>query len=130
MKTAVLCVALLVLLQTLLGLAVVACRWKYKKAAGCIDDPRHMMFRIRTAFNNCSEWHPMLMISMLLLQFYGTHAWTVWLGPVVVAGRWLTVVGLTIAPIVKPNAYRAIGGLLTMGVSLLYAILLLTEYFQ
>lgn len=72
------------------------------------------MFRIRTAFSNCAEWHPVLMALLLVLPMGGSPKWAIWLNPLAVAGRYLLVCGLVTAPIVKPNALRFSGAAITV----------------
>jgi uncharacterized membrane protein YecN with MAPEG domain len=129
MKTAILCVASLALIQTLLGLAVSVCRWKYRMSAGCPDDPNHPMFRIRTAYDNCSEWHPQFMVLMPLIAIAGGPAWSIWVYPAVVSARLLVVAGLVTFPVVKPNIYRFSGAALTYLTSLTLVFLLFWSYF-
>lgn len=129
MKIAVLCIAVLAMLQTCLGLTVSMLRRKYKISSGCPDDPAHMLFRVRTAFNNCAEWHPILMILMVLLSFYAGEKWVIFLYPVVVTGRCFHVMGLVSAPITKPNMSRLLGATLTYLTCLVMAILLVKGVF-
>jgi len=130
MKIAILCVCFLALIQTFLGLAVSFCRRRYKLSAGCPDDPAHPMFRIRTAFSNCAEWHPMFMALMLLNGMYVGQAWTIWLYPAVIAARCFLVAGLVTAPMNRPNAFRLIGATLTFLLALILVGLLLSNFFS
>ena len=125
MKIAIVCVAILALLQAFLGLAVSGCRWKYRVSSGCPDDPAHPMFRLRTAFTNCAEWHPVLMALMLTNGMYAAQRWAVFLYPAAVVARWLLVSGLLIAPIKKPNIWRFSGAALTYLLVILFSVLLL-----
>ncbi|HIB63840.1 MAG TPA: MAPEG family protein [Phycisphaerales bacterium] len=123
MKIAVFCVAVLALLQALLGCVVSFFRRKYRISAGCPDDPAHPLYRLRTAFSNCAEWHPILIALMLLSGMYASQKWSIWLYPAVVAGRCFHVLGLVAHPLHRPNATRVVGAtltyLLTIGLSLL-----------
>lgn len=127
MKIAVLCVAALAVLQTTLGLAISICRWKYRISVGSPDDPTHPIFRIRTAFGNCAEWHPMLMAMMLVNGMYAGPAWVLWLYPTVVAARCLLILGLTTAPVTRPNPARFLGALGTYILAFLLAGLLINS---
>lgn len=130
MKIAIFSVAVLALIQTVLGLTISALRWKYRISAGMPDDPAHPLFRVRTAFSNCAEWHPLLMALLLVLPMAGGPPWSIWLGPLAVAARCLQVTGLATFPVVKPNFFRFTGTALTFLVSLLMIVLLIVPFFQ
>ena len=118
MKIAVLCVAVLAILQIVLGLAISVCRWKFRISVGGPDDLKHPLFRLRTAFSNCAEWHPLLMALMLTNGMYAGGMWVLWLYPSAVAARCLLILGLTTASLGKPNAARFLGALGTYIISL------------
>ena len=125
MKIAILSVAILALIQTLLGIAVSVCRRKFRISSGCPDDPKHLLFRVRTAFSNCAEWHPVFMALLLVQPMRGGPSWAVWLGPAVVAARCLMIVGLVTFPLHKPNMFRVLGAGSTYFCALVLSLLLL-----
>lgn len=125
MKIAILSVAVLAFMQTILGLAVSACRWKYKVSCGCPDDPKHVMYRIRTAYTNCAEWHPLLTGLMLVNGMYASKPWALWLYPGVVAARCMLIAGLTTAPLDRPNGMRFVGAAGTFALSFVLSGLLI-----
>jgi len=124
-KIAIISVCFLALIQTLLGLAVSLCRRKYKVSCGCPDDPAHILFRVRTAFQNCAEWHPLFMALMLVLPMAGSAPWTIWLNPLVVGARCLLVAGLVTEPLHKPNNLRVMGAAFNYVLALAFAALVL-----
>jgi len=109
MKIAILCTAFLALLQLGLALSISAMRRKFRISVGAPDDPDHPLSRTRTAFSNCAEWHPILIVLMLVLQMSGAPSWSIWLSPLVVAVRYLMVVGLVTFPNTRPNGVRVVG---------------------
>lgn len=127
MKIAILCTAVLALLQAFLGLAVSACRWKYRVSSGCPEDPKHLMYRIRTAYTNCCEWHPVLIALMVLSAWNLANAWVLWLYQGVVAARCLLIAGLTTAPLHKPNMMRFLGAAATYLLVIILSVLLITN---
>jgi uncharacterized membrane protein YecN with MAPEG domain len=88
------------------------------------------MFRIRTAYANCCEWHPLFMALMLVHGMYGDMGWTIWLYPAVVAARCFLVAGLVTAPIKKPNSFRLVGATMTYLLSLGLTALILSNFFS
>ena len=128
MKIAILCVAVLALIQTVLGICVSACRRKYGISAGCPDDPAHMLFRVRTAFSNCAEWHPLLSLLMLLNGYQSGQKWLIWLYPGVVAARCLLIMGLVTAPIKRPTTSRFLGAGLTYLLAIVLSLKLLSNF--
>lgn len=130
MKTAILCVAILALMQICLGLAISACRWKFKKSVGTPDDPGHIMKRISTAYSNCAEWHPMLYALLLIQPMSGGPAWAIWFGPLVVTARCLAVTGLVTFTLERPNPFRFVGAATTYVCSLALAILLVITHIK
>lgn len=128
MKIAILCTAFLALLQLGLALAISVLRGKHKVMFGAPEDPKHSLYRVRTAFSNCAEWHPLLIALMLVLQMGGGPGWSIWISPVVVLARYLLVVGLTTFPLHKPNVLRFLGALLTYALTLLLCALILHSY--
>ena len=128
MKLAFFTVAILALMQVLLAFAVSACRRKYRVSAGCPDDASHPMFRIRTAYSNCTEWHPVLMALLLIVPMAGSPKWAIWINAVVVTARCLAVVGLVTFPIKKPNIFRFLGAALTYACVSLLAMLVIYSH--
>ncbi len=128
MKIAILCTTFLALLQLGLAMTISGMRWKYKVSVGAPDDPKHPLCRVRTAFSNCTEWHPILIALMLVLQMGGGPGWSIWISPVVVLARYMLVVGLTTFPPHKPNALRFLGAALTYALTGLLCGLVLYAY--
>jgi uncharacterized membrane protein YecN with MAPEG domain len=128
MSIAIFCVAILALIQTVLGLAVSGCRWKYKRSTGIPDDPAHMMKRIVTAYSNCAEWHPVFYALLLVQPMKGGPNWAVWLPPIVVTARCLLVVGLLTFTLRKPNFFRFLGAGLTYLSALTLVALILASF--
>lgn len=135
MKITILCTVALALLQLGLGLTISALRRRYRKSVGCEENLEHPLFKVRTAFGNCAEWHPLLMILMLVqaMQFmYGyAPAWTVWIAPLVVAGRFTLVTGLLTFPLDRPNLFRVTGAGLTYLCGLVYCgVIVYSHWFR
>jgi len=128
MNIAILCVAILALLQTALGISISACRWKYKRSTGVPDDPAHVMKRIVTAYENCAEWHPVFFALLLILPMTGAPKWSIWLGPVVVTARCLLVAGLVTFTLKKSNIFRFAGAALTYLTLLMLCVLIIGAY--
>lgn len=128
MKIAILCTAILALMQVALGLGISTLRWKYAISVGTPSDANHPLCKLRTAFSNCSEWHPLLIILMLVLQISGAPSWATWLAPAVVAARCFLIVGLTTYPPHRSNLFRILGASCTYLLTIAYAILILKTY--
>lgn len=128
MNIAILCVAILALLQTVLGLSISACRWKFKKSTGVPDDPAHVMKRICTAYGNCAEWHPVFFALLLVLPMTGAPKWAIWLGPVAVTARCLLVAGLVTFTLKTTNMFRFAGAALNYLVLLMLCILIIGAF--
>ncbi len=128
MKIAVLCTIFLALLQLGLALAISAMRWRYRISVGAPDDPNHSLSRTCTAFSNCAQWHPTLMLLMLVLQISGAPGWSVWLSPAVVIARYLLVTGLVTFPNTRPNAVRFVGAAGTYLLTLVLSVMVLAAY--
>lgn len=128
MKIAILCTAFLALLQLGLALTISLLRRRYRLSVGSPDDPDHPLSRARTAFTNCAEWHPILIAMMLVLQMSGGPGWTIWISPLVVAGRYLLVAGLMTYPNTRPNGLRVLGAALTYLATALLIGLILYSY--
>lgn len=129
MKIAVFCVAVLALLQALLGCVVSLFRRKYRVSAGSPDDKTHPLYRVRTAFSNCAEWHPTLIALMLISGMYASQKWSIWLYPAVVAGRCLHVLGLVAHPLDRPNTTRVLGAAMTYLLTIGLALLVINDVF-
>jgi uncharacterized membrane protein YecN with MAPEG domain len=127
MKIAIICTAVLALMQAALGLGVSAMRRKHRISVGAPPDPDHPLSRIRTAFSNCAEWHPLLML-LTLMQAYGGPAWSIWLPALVVAARCLMVVGLTTYPNSRPNLFRVLGAAGTYAMTFLLSVMIIVTY--
>lgn len=125
MQSAITSVAILALMQIVLGLAVSGCRWKFKRSTGIPDDPGHPMKRVVTAYSNCAEWHPLFYALLLVQAINGGPKWVVWMGPAVVAGRCLLVAGLLTFTLRKPNVFRFLGAAITYLTALILVGLLL-----
>lgn len=128
MKTAIFCVVILALMQTLLGVSISACRWVYKKSVGRPDDPNHPMNRISVAYTNCAEWHPAFYALLLVQPMQGGPMWALWLGPLAVTARCLLVTGLLTFSLKKPNVFRFVGAGLTYFTLLALCGVLLSTY--
>jgi uncharacterized membrane protein YecN with MAPEG domain len=128
MKIAILCTAFLCLLQLGLALGISGMRRKYRQSIGQPDDPNHPLCRTRTAFSNCAEWHPALIVLMLTLQMAGAPPWTVWLAPLVVMSRYLMVAGLVTYPNTRPNGLRLAGAVGTYLLTFVLCVLILIAY--
>lgn len=128
MKIAILSVALLALIQIGLGIAVSVCRRRYKISWGSPDDPAHPLTRIRTAFSNCAEWHPIFYALLLVLPMGGAPKWSVWMAPVVVAARCLITVGLATFTLDRPNMMRVAGAGLTYLSAIVLTVLVLIGF--
>lgn len=128
MKIAYLSVAFLTLLQAFLGMTVSLLRRKYRISSGCPEDPAHPLFQVRTAFSNCAEWHPILIVLILLNGMNSGQKWIIWLYPAAVAARCFLVMGLVTAPIVKPNVWRLMGAGLTYLLTIVLSLTLVAEF--
>lgn len=128
MKIAILCTVFLGLLQLCLALGISAMRRKHRISVGGHDNPNHPLCRLRVAFSNCAEWHPLLIVLMLLLQISGAPSWSVWLSPLVVMSRYLMVAGLVTYPNTRPNGLRLAGAVGTYTLTLTLCIMVLLAY--
>lgn len=128
MKIAILCVVFLALLQTCLGLTISGMRWKFRLSVGEPDDPNHPLSRVRLAFSNCAEWHPVFYALLLVLPMDGGPKWSVFLSPAVVATRYLLVAGLITFNPKKPNMVRFLGAVGNYILALLLSGLVIATY--
>ena len=128
MKIAILCTAILALMQLALACGISANRRKYRLSVGAPDDPNHPLSRLRTAFSNCAEWHPTLMALMLVQQMGGAPNWSIWLSPAVVVARSLMVVGLATFPNSRPNKFRFMGALGTYVLTFVLALMIIVAF--
>ena len=128
MKIAILCTAFLALLQVGLAFGISGMRWKFKRSVGAPDDIDHPLSRVRTAFSNCAEWHPLLIALMLVLQMGGAPGWSVWLSPLAVVARYLLVIGLVTYSNKRPNLVRFLGAAGTYVCVIALAVLVLVTY--
>lgn len=128
MKIAILCVVFLALLQVFLGLTISGMRWKFRRSVGAPDDPNHPLSRVRLAFSNCAEWHPIFFALLLVLPMGGAPKWSIWLSPAVVAARYLMVAGLVTFTPKKPNIVRFLGAGGTYVLALLLSGLVIATY--
>ena len=128
MKIAILCTAFLALLQVGLAFGISGMRWKFKRSVGAPDDIDHPLSRVRTAFSNCAEWHPLLIALMLVLQMGGAPGWSVWLSPLAVVARYLLVIGLVTYSNKRPNLARFLGAAGTYACVIVLAVLVLVTY--
>jgi uncharacterized membrane protein YecN with MAPEG domain len=128
MKIAILCTAFLALLQLGLALGISGMRRRYRLSVGTPEDANHPLSRTRTAFSNCAEWHPTLIVLMLILQMSGAPGWSVWLSPLVVISRYLMVAGLVTYPNTRPNSLRVMGAGGTYVLTLVLCVLVLVTY--
>lgn len=128
MKIAILCTALLALLQLGLGLTISIMRFKYEVPIGTPSDPDHPLSRVSTAFSNCCQWHPLLIILMVILQIVGAPPWSLWLAPATVVVRSLMVTGLATFPNSRPNSFRLLGGIGTYLITLILSFMIIITY--
>lgn len=113
MNNAIICVIVLALIQTFLGLAISGCRWKYRLSTGSPEDPNHILSKLRIAYSNCAEWHPIFYVLLLVQPWAGGSKGAIWLPTVVVSARCLFVMGILTFNIKKPNLFRFGGAALT-----------------
>lgn len=109
MSISLICIAALALLQFLLAINVSLNRMSSRMSHGVPEDPSAPLYRAVVAHRNACEYHPMLALLLYILPFAGQPAWSLWLGPAIVAVRTIHALSLIGSSLARPTPLRRLG---------------------
>jgi len=94
MSVSLICVALLALLVTVLGLHVSMVRARTETVYGVEPDPTGALYKAVRAHGNTTEYAPLLALLIYILGQTGASGWVVWAMVIATISRYLLAAGI------------------------------------